>query len=206
MLHVTQSGTASVPDAVLRAMFAARKAVFVDLLKWDVPVLAGQFEVDQFDNAHAQYLVLADDDGAHLGSARLLPTLRPHILDSLYPELCDSDPPRGHDIYEITRFCLDRSLNARDRRAVRDTLVIALADYAIANHIKGYSAIAEMGWLQQILAFGWRCRPLGLPLPFDGKLLGALHIEIEPDTSERLARAGIRPLADLIDGNARAAA
>jgi len=205
MLHVTQSG-ASVPDAVLRAMFAARKAVFVDLLKWDVPVLAGRFEVDQFDDVHARYLVLADDAGAHLGSARLLPTLRPHILDSLYPELCESDPPRRHDIYEITRFCLDRSLNARDRRAVRDTLVIALADYAIAHHIKGYTAIAEMGWLQQILSFGWRCRPLGLPLPFDGKLLGALQIAIEPDTPERLARAGIRPLADLIDGNARAAA
>ncbi len=27
--------------AVLRSMFAARKKVFIDLLKWDVPALAG---------------------------------------------------------------------------------------------------------------------------------------------------------------------
>jgi hypothetical protein len=61
-------------------MFAARKSVFVDLLKWDVPVLAGRYEVDQFDDPNAQYLILADRDGAHLASARLLPTLHPHIL------------------------------------------------------------------------------------------------------------------------------
>jgi hypothetical protein len=44
MLHISRSGTGPVPDNVMRAMFAARKAVFVDLLKWDVPVIDGQFE------------------------------------------------------------------------------------------------------------------------------------------------------------------
>ena len=40
-------------DASLRAMFAARKQVFVDLLKWDLPVLAGEYELDQFDDPDA---------------------------------------------------------------------------------------------------------------------------------------------------------
>jgi LuxR family quorum-sensing system transcriptional regulator CciR len=39
-------------------MFAARKSVFVDLLKWDVPVLEGRYEVDQFDDQHATYLIV----------------------------------------------------------------------------------------------------------------------------------------------------
>ncbi len=60
----------------LRAMFAARKRVFVDLLKWDIPVLEGRFEVDQFDDGHARYIVLTDDSHNHLASARLLPTTR----------------------------------------------------------------------------------------------------------------------------------
>ena len=93
-------------DAVLRAMFAARKRVFVDLLKWDVPVLAGQYEVDQFDDPHATYLVLTDADGAHLGSARLLDTERQHILDTLFPELSDEAVPSGPRIREIT--CLGK--------------------------------------------------------------------------------------------------
>ena len=206
MLHAMGAGRSPVPDKVLQGMFAARKQVFVDLLKWDVPVLEDLYEVDQFDDAHAQYLVLADRDGRHLGSARLLPTTRPHILGSLYPELCEDAAPSGPDIFEVTRFCLDRSLNARERRGVRDTLVTALADYALANGISGYSAIAEMGWLQQILAFGWRCSPLGLPLWIDGKLLGALAITIEADTPRKLATAGIVPLPALLDGASRAAA
>jgi acyl-homoserine lactone synthase len=172
-------------------MFAARKRVFVDLLKWDVPVLAGAYEVDQFDDVHARYLVLTDAEGAHLGSTRLLPTTRPHLLDSLYPELCADEPPRGSDIFEVTRFCLERSLNARERRAVRNTLVTALADHALAAGISAYTAIAEIGWFQQILAFGWRCWPLGFPKDVGGKQLVALRIEIDADTPARLAAAGI---------------
>lgn len=192
MLHVVQSQSGHMPDAVLRAMFAARKSVFVDLLKWDVPVIDGRFEIDQFDDENAEYLVLTGDDGEHLGSARLLPTTRPHILDTLYHVLCEEAPPCGSAIFEITRFCLDRSLRAVERRAVRDTLVAALADHALARGIERYTAIAEMGWLQQILSFGWQCLPLGLPRMIDGRLLGALVIDIAPDTPALLAAAGIR--------------
>jgi len=44
MLHIVKEPFRPVPDHVLRAMFAARKSVFVDLLKWQVPVLDGRFE------------------------------------------------------------------------------------------------------------------------------------------------------------------
>ncbi|MES2022846.1 MAG: acyl-homoserine-lactone synthase [Pseudomonadota bacterium] len=186
MLHVLQSAARPASDAVLRAMFAARKSVFVDLLKWDVPVLDGAYEVDQFDDVHATYLILAGPDDTHLGSARLLPTTRPHILDSFYADLCEDAPPRDADIFEITRFCLDRRLCARERRQVRDTLVSALVDHALATGIAAYSAIAEMGWFQQILAFGWRCMPLGLPRVIDGTMLAALRIEITPETPSLL--------------------
>jgi acyl-homoserine lactone synthase len=172
-------------------MFAARKAVFVDLLKWDVPVLADAYEVDRFDDSEARYLVLTDREERHLGSARLLPTLRPHILDSYYAELCEGDPLRGAQIFEVTRFCLDRRLRAAERRAVRDTLVRALADYAVAHEIETYTAIAEIAWLQQILAFGWRCRPLGLPKSIGGQTLGALRIDIDASTPALLTAAGI---------------
>ena len=84
MLHIFESGERLAEYAVLAAMFEARKRVFVDLLGWDVPVLAGRFEVDQFDDPHARYLVLTDSDGRHLGSARMLDTTRPHILGELY--------------------------------------------------------------------------------------------------------------------------
>jgi acyl-homoserine lactone synthase len=193
MLHTVHAAPLSGDAAVLRAMFRARKSVFVDLLKWNVPVLDGQYEVDQYDDIHAVYLVVTDGRGGHLASARLLPTTRPHILGDLYPQLCEDGPPRGPAIYEITRFCLDRALDAKGRRAARDTLVTAIADHALAHGISAYTAIAEYAWVQQILAFGWRCAPLGLAHVDGAAVLTALRIDIDAATPALLAQAGIRP-------------
>ena len=172
-------------------MFAARKEVFVDLLGWDVPVLDGRFELDHLDDEHARYLILADSSHAHLGSARLLPTTRPHILDGLFPELCAGPVPQGPTTYEITRFCLARSLTAQRRREVRDRLITALVEFALANGIRTYTGVAELPWLRQILEFGWDATQLGAPLLCDGKLLGAVRIDITGDTEAQLKATGI---------------
>jgi acyl-homoserine lactone synthase len=206
MLYIVTAAGPATAGSVLRAMFEARKRVFVDLLKWQVPVLDGRFEIDQFDSEHATYLVLADRDGRHLGSARLLPTTRPHILDSLFAELCDGPVPRAPDTWEITRFCLDRRLRAAERRAVRDTLVLALVDHALADGIRRYSAIASIGWVNQILSFGWCSLPLGLPRVIGAQTLAALSIEIDATTPDRLRAAGISPQPALIDAPTRQAA
>lgn len=191
-------GQPSLPgERTLRAMFEDRKSVFVDLLKWDVPVLDSRFEIDQFDTEAATYLIIADRDGDHLGSARLLPTDRPHILGSLFPDLCESPPPAGPGVMEITRFCLSRRHRAAARRQARNELVSALAWYALDAGIGTYTGVAEMGWLQQILAFGWHCRPLGMPVHHDCGMLGALAIEITSETPALLARNGIwQPVRD----------
>lgn len=206
MLHILHADAQPMVNTALRAMFAARKSVFVDLLKWDVPVVDGAYEIDAFDDPYATYLMLADAAGKHIGSTRLLPTVRPHILDSLYPSLCDEAPPRGPSIFEITRFCLDRRLDARGRRAARDTLVCALAAHALDQGITAYSAVAELAWLQQILAFGWRCRPLGLPRLVDGATLAAIRIEIDGATPGLLSAAGITARVDIARADRRAAA
>ena len=187
MIIVEDGQTEQLAKATLRTMFEDRKSVFVDLLKWDVPVLDGRFELDEFDDERATYLIVADEHGDHLGSARLLPTTRPHLLGSLFADLCALPPPAGPDIFEITRFCLSRRQNAMLRLETRNRLVSALVWYALETGIQTYTGVAEMAWLQQILAFGWDCRPLGTPLPCDCGLLGALAIEITPATPGLLA-------------------
>jgi N-acyl-L-homoserine lactone synthetase len=175
----------------LGAMFVARKEIFVDLLGWDVPVLAGQFELDRFDDPHARYVILCEAGQRHRASARLLPTTRPHILDSLFRGLCDEEVPTGPSTFEITRFCVDRHLPAKERLRARNQLVSSLAMAAIVTGIARYTAVAEIGWMRQILRFGWRCRLLGEPRTMAGRTLGALCIEIEGDTMDRLTGTGI---------------
>lgn len=189
LLHSTTIQTRE--DDVLRAMFAARKRVFIDLLKWDIPALDGQYEIDGFDNEHAHYLILTDRDGRHLASARLLPTTRPHILDTLFPELCAGGAPVGPTTFEITRFCLDRDQSAADRRVARNRLITALVEHALTAGIERYTGVAELAWLQQILSFGWDCRMLGTPVMHPSGILGGLDIHISAETPSLLDAAGI---------------
>lgn len=188
--------------AVLRSMFAARKRVFIDLLKWDLPVLAGQYEVDQFDDIHARYLIVADSHEGHLASARLLPTTRPSLIDSLFADLTGADLPRGSHVLEITRFCLSREAGARLRREARDTLLVGLVEFALANNIQTYTGVAELAWFEHIQGFGWACRSLGEPRGTGSRALVALRIDIDETTLGRLAAAGIGSCAE--DGIARA--
>lgn len=206
MIFIEQGARRGGETELLRSMFEARKQVFVDLLGWQVPVLDGRFEVDQFDDAEAVYVIVAGEDGRHLGSARLLKTTRPHILGSLFPELCAGPVPAGPSILEITRFCLGRSQGAVSRRQTRNRLVSALVSYAMACGIQTFTGVAEMAWLQQILAFGWDCRPLGPPVEIGGTFTGALAISITPETPALLEHNGIWTGADFLPSPLAAAA
>jgi N-acyl-L-homoserine lactone synthetase len=177
--------------AAMRAMFAARKRVFVDLLRWDIPVLDGRFEIDQFDDEFARYIIIIDDAGRHLASTRLLATTRPGILDSLYPELVDGPLPAADDVFEITRFCLTPDCTAAERRLIRNQLVTAIARYALDHGIRRYTGVADMSWLRQILDFGWTCSLLGEPKTVGAATLAALQIMIDGATLAGLADRGV---------------
>lgn len=191
MLITVNRDNRACEHVALRSMFEARKRIFVDLLKWDLPVLAGRFEVDQFDDPHATYLIVTDKDGGHLASARLLPTTRPALLDGLFPHLVAGPVPRGEGIAEITRFCLSRDAGAATRRVARDRLLTGLVEHALGAGIHTYTGVAEFAWFRQVQRFGWECRALGTPCIDGGRLLAALAIAIDAGTPARLAAAGI---------------
>ncbi|WP_257545246.1 acyl-homoserine-lactone synthase [Sphingopyxis sp. DBS4] len=169
-------------NAALRAMFAARKQVFIDKLQWDLPALDGRFELDQFDTPDARYLILLDpDDLRHRASARLLPTTAPHLLGDIYSHLCADGAPSGEGVWEISRFCLDPGQTPTERRDARNQLVTALADYALRHGIGEYVGVAEAGWYHTISKFGWTCRTLG-PVHRDSACrIVALSIAIDED-------------------------
>ena len=191
MVYLVSNLPAASESTILRSMFMARKRVFVDLLRWDVPVLGGLYELDQFDTPDAAYIVLTGQDGSHRASARLLRSDRPHILGSLYRDLCEGPLPSGPSIREITRFCLEPRLGARERRTAREELVAALVAFALAHRITHYTGVAQGPWLEQILEFGWRCTRLGQMRKIGSSRLGALLIEIGDETPELLRKGGI---------------
>ena len=112
MMLIVDQSTRAREHVALRSMFAARKRVFVDILKWDLPVLAGCFEVDRRDGPGATYLIVAGPDGEHRASARVLrepsAALGP-FGDRIY------EPPMKGSVAEVTHACLSPDFAAADR-------------------------------------------------------------------------------------------
>ena len=188
MIHILQGF--SLADARMTSMFADRKRLFVDLMRWSVPVVNGRYEIDQFDGLDAVYLI-AVEAGEHVGSMRLLRTDRPHILGTLFPELCAAGAPTGVNIAEITRLCLPCRLGTAWRLAIRNRLISAMVDHAAAAGITSLTGVVSAGFLTQIMTMGWHCEGLGAPRMCNGASLAAFRIDLDADTPDRLANTGI---------------
>ena len=189
-IAISRENRAEQADA-LREMHRERKRVFVDLLKWNVPVIDGLYEMDEFDDDEAVYLVICDpDDGRHLASMRLLRTDRPHILGDVFPELCQGTVPRGPGIREVTRLCMSPRLKRVERLELRSRLACGLVEYALLTGMTAVTAVADLAWLNQLLAAGWDCDPLGLPRSYEGSIFGALRIDITSETLRQLRANG----------------
>ncbi|MEJ1968059.1 MAG: acyl-homoserine-lactone synthase [Rhizomicrobium sp.] len=168
--------------SMLEAMHRDRKKIFVDQLKWDVPVVDGQYEMDQFDNEDAIYLVAADPRRErHLASVRLLPSIGPHLLNDVFPQLCEADVPRGDDVWEITRLCTSPDKDF-DVKVVRRRLATALVEFGLLYGIRRYTCVTHVPYLSHLLSVGWECEPLGLPQAVGETMVGALSISVTPAT------------------------
>ena len=190
MIHIVE-GQEPACGHLLQSMYADRKRLFVDLLGWDVPVVAGRFEIDQFDDEHAIYLIAADPDGQHMGSLRLLPSHRPHILGTIFPHLCPEGVPVGPEIFEITRLCLPVRHGTVERLRIRNRLISAMVDHALDSGIRTLTGVVEAGFLAQVLTMGWRCSTPTMIRATTRTALGSFRVEIEPDTPGLLAANGI---------------
>jgi acyl-homoserine lactone synthase len=183
MVLVLDAITPFKSNPIRRDMHRVRKQVFVDRMGWRVPVVDGEFEVDQFDAPGAIYLVAADRaSGGHLASVRLLPSTRPHILSELFSELCNGDPPRTENVWEISRLCATPDLAREREMKARHKLSTALIEYGLLAGIRRYCCVLNVRWLATLLQPGWPCEPLGEPRQIDGELLGAFAISITPAT------------------------
>ncbi|MDB5499698.1 MAG: putative autoinducer synthesis protein [Phenylobacterium sp.] len=191
MIQLIEAADRAAFESQLAEMYRERKRVFVDRLGWEVPVVAGEFEIDQFDTDRAVYVLALDPSGAQLGSARLLPSTGPTLLSEVFPHLCERGVPRGGDVWEITRMCTHPGI--ADAKLVRQKLMVGMVEFALLNGIRRFTLVSHIPYLSALLAIGWDCEPLGLPQEHAGQMVGALVVNVTPDTLSLLRmRANLR--------------
>lgn len=190
MIHIIENYLGPGNRRLLETMFEDRKRLFVDLFGWDVPIVDGRFEIDQFDTPDTVYLIAADAGGVHEASLRLMPTVMPHMLATIFPHLCPHGVPTGPTTWESTRLCLPQRHGAARRRMLRNQLISAMVDFALARGIERLTGVLPEAFRREVLAMGWAAEPLGPAVRVDSGQVGAFIAHVRADTPERLRWTG----------------
>ncbi|NPV20063.1 acyl-homoserine-lactone synthase [Bradyrhizobium aeschynomenes] len=155
-----------------------RYRMFVERQGWSVPHYRCM-EYDEFDTPAATYILVVDEHDQALGTARLIPTTRPYMVKSLWPDLVEGSLPHSDEVWEASRFGCDRALSAGGRRRVIGQLIQACQEFGLANGISSYLGVMP-SWIFKnvIAAHGCPVRPIGVTLPLQGHDIGAAYIGV----------------------------
>lgn len=92
---------------ILEQMYRLRARQFSERRGWRVTVQNG-LEKDRFDDMNPLYICVITEDRHLLASLRLLPTIGPHMLSDVFPEVMGEAGIIRHPlILESSRFCVD---------------------------------------------------------------------------------------------------
>lgn len=161
-----------------------RHKIFVERLGWQLHTKDGA-ELDQFDRYDTVYVIAQDDDDQVVGCARLLPTIRPYLLEEVFPHLLNGlKPPRSPEVWELSRFSavdLNGPLQAVRHRFSSTTAVRLLKeslDCAASFGAKRLITVSPLGVERLLHRAGFHAHRAGPPMVIDGDPFFACWIEI----------------------------
>ena len=132
-----------------------RREVCINQLGWSSPDCDEQFEFDRFDNlASARYLIVTNDGRTPLAMARLIPTIKPYMIESLGDRLGDYRPPKDEEVWELSRLVFDHNTSPNTRMLAVKTLERALAKFAARQDIRSYLCWASMDTMRLMKVTG----------------------------------------------------
>jgi acyl-homoserine lactone synthase len=149
---------------LLTEMHRQRKQVFIDRLKWRLEERAG-LEIDAYDSDEALYLIEAGAPTSNVRmSARLLPTVRPHLLSEQFADLCAEPPPAGPQVWEATRFCPSPDTpSGLPRQQMLGRMIAAIMETALIFGIEQVTYVADAALAPMAQKVGWDVHALGAP-------------------------------------------
>ena len=191
-------------DGLLDAMFRLRARYFNDMRGWGLP-LEGGCEIDRFDAAGTLYAAALEDDGALVGCFRLLPTDRPHLLDSCFPELLAAASPdqllqtaamRGPGLWEISRLAvIPREPDTPFQTGtVRITAALLGCLFAICaeSGVRRVTCVTDVQFERLLHVLGLECHRTAGPLKIGVETCVAGYLDTHAENHAAARRAAAR--------------
>lgn len=192
-MRATVHGGGPIPAEIDSALAHYRYRIFVEQLGWNLPVVNGCFERDQFDRSDTVYVIARDEEGSICGCARLLPTTRPYLLKELFPFLLAEpmQPPEENDVWELSRFAANMSGDVEHGHcewSVRPmlTMVVRQALQLGVHRLIGVTFLSMERLFRRI---GIHAHRAGAARRIDNRMVVACWIDIDAQTLSALGIA-----------------
>jgi acyl-homoserine lactone synthase len=187
MIHVVTRDNEQCYRSEMEQAYRLRHRVFVEEKGWSELASPDGLEKDQFDTELAVHMLYIEDDRV-LGYERMLPTTSPHLMSELMPHLCDGPLPVGPNIWEWTRFCVERT--RRNKRVelcpITIQLLIAGVEWALARECNQLVFQTNPIWLVRMIQLHFRPVTLGLMDSMSGEEVVAFSLFFDKRTLKRL--------------------
>lgn len=175
---------------VLERYFRIRYDIYVKRRQWRAVARPINIEMDAYDTEHSIYVMALSAAGKIVGGSRFVPTLQPHLLADVFPNLAPGGPPRATDIFEWTRFFISPELRSRGGSSpVAGVVLCAVLEVARALEIRQISVVCESFWPTRLRALGWSVAELGAVQQHEDGDIIALLIDVTPQAIERTRKA-----------------
>ena len=147
---------------IIPSIYRLRHQAFQVRQSYDVPFYKGM-EYDVYDTPATTYLACRDESGVVRGCTRLFPTTRPYMIENLWPNAVTSmSLPHAEDIWECSRFCIDKNQSVHIRRKIHGELLTAFLEFGLENKISWMIGVMTPPiWQAVFIRSGWPIEFLG---------------------------------------------
>lgn len=147
MLRMVQGFQRSDNEDLFATMFRHRKSVFCDQKKWDVKIVDGEFEIDEFDRDDTVYLMAFGEDERLVGSVRLLTTLNDHMLSGPFKPMFPDIGFESSATWEATRFVVqcDRNVQPNNVSTAACEILHGMCRFGLDNGVSFITAVYDAG-------------------------------------------------------------
>jgi acyl-homoserine lactone synthase len=156
--------------------FRIRHDIYVGERGWFDLARSDGREIDAFDTRDAIYLLGICPLRGVVAGSRFLPSLKPHLMNDIFPQLAENGVPRGEDIFEWTRIFVVPALRSPGKPSGAAGIVYCgIVEFCLEREIRQLSVVCEPYWLERLEVLGWKPLQLGKSLLHkDGEIIGLL--------------------------------
>ncbi|SCB39922.1 acyl-homoserine-lactone synthase [Rhizobium hainanense] len=169
-------GHADVDNVIMEKIWRFRHQQFVERCGWEVLRKGDGREIDQFDHGAAIHFTLFKNETV-IGYSRLLPTIYPHLLSHVYPQIMQGQKlPRSYDIFEWTRCAVRNSDETIDGVPVSRVLMVGVMEFCRIAGISSLIVETHPKLISSLLSNGWQAYLLSGITVYENQLIVPLEV------------------------------